>query len=189
MKSSYHHGNLKHDLIETAIGVISESGFDALSLRNISALCGVSHNAVYRHFESKDQLISACREYVTERMMEQLNTAIEGIDISSGAALRHLTAAYISFYQQHPTYYSFLYRNSRVKLVFSVEGTKDNYPPLELFRSAYCAYGATKGWTPEEILMHLTRLWSLLHGLTALILSPNVEWDGNWQKCLDNIIE
>ena len=30
MENSYHHGNLKHDLIETAIGVISEKGFEAL---------------------------------------------------------------------------------------------------------------------------------------------------------------
>ena len=189
MKDSYHHGNLKHDLIETGIRIISEAGFDRLSLRNISALCGVSHNAVYRHFENKEQLIAACREYVTERMVEQLDAAIEGTDISSGAALRQLSAAYISFYQQHPTYYSFLYRNSKVKLIFSMEGAEDNYPPLELFRKTYSAYGAARGWTQEGTLTHLTRLWSLLHGLTSLVISPNVEWDGDWQKCLDTIME
>lgn len=189
MKDNYHHGNLKHDLIETSIRIISEEGFDRLSLRNISTLCGVSHNAIYRHFDNKEQLIATCREYVTERMMEQLNTTIEKIDISSGAALRHLSAAYISFYKQHPTYYSFLYRNSKVKLIFSTDAVEGNYPPLELFRKVYNAYGNCKGWEPEETLTHLTRLWSLLHGLTALVISPNVEWDGNWQKCLDNIIE
>ena len=189
MKENYHHGNLKHDLIETGIRVISEEGFDGLSLRSLSARCGVSHNAVYRHFDSKEQLIAACRAYVTERMTEQLQTAVEGVDISSGAALRNLSAAYLSFYQQHPTYYSFLYRNTEVKLIFSVEETEGNYPPLERFRRAYCAYGAAKGWSQAEILTHLTRLWSLLHGLTALVISQNVEWDGDWQKCLDNIIE
>ena len=121
--------------------------------------------------------------------MEQLNTAIAGTDISSGTALRQLSAAYISFYKQHPTYYSFLYRNFKVKLIFSTDAVEGNYPPLELFREVYNAYGNCKGWEPEETLTHLTRLWSLLHGLTALVISPNVEWDGNWQKCLDNIIE
>ena len=187
MKDNYHHGNLRHDLIEAAIGVISEKGFDALSLRGISTLCGVSHNAIYRHFESKEALIAACREYVTARMMERLHAAAEGA--APGDGLRQLSAAYVSFHRQHPTYYSFLYRNSGVKLVFSVEQTEGNYPPLELFRSTYMTYGAAKGWSCEETLTHLTRLWSLLHGLTALVISPNVEWDGNWQKCLDNIIE
>lgn len=189
MKENYHHGNLKQELIEAAIGVISEKGFEALSLRGISALCGVSHNAVYRHFENKDQLISACRAYVTERLMEYLKEKIAGLDLSPEEALRQLSAAYISFYQQYPTYYSALYRNADTKLVFSAERIVGNYPPLELFRKAYSAYGAAKGWTQEEVLTHLVRLWSLLHGLTALAISANVEWDGNWQKCLDNIIE
>lgn len=189
MKDSYHHGNLKHDLIEAAIGVISEKGFEALSLRGISALCGVSHNAVYRHFENKEQLIAACRSYVTERLTEHLNETIAGLDLSSAEALQRLSAAYLSFYAQYPTYYSALYRNTDAKLVFSAEETDGNYPPLELFRKAYSAYGAAKGWTQEKILMHLIRLWSLLHGLAALVISHNVKWGGNWQSCLDNIIE
>ena len=189
MKDSYHHGNLKHDLIEAAIGVISEKGFEALSLRGISALCGVSHNAVYRHFENKEQLIAACRAYVTGRSTEYLNETIAGLDLSSDEALRRLSTAYLFFYQQYPAYYSALYRNTDAKLMFSAENTDGNYPPLELFRKAYNAYGAAKGWTQEKILTHLIRLWALLHGLTALVISPNVEWDGNWQRCLDNIIE
>ena len=189
MKNSYHHGNLKHELIETSIRIISEQGFEQLSLRNISALCGVSHNAIYRHFESKEKLIAACREHVTECMMKQLNSVVEESNIVSGAELQWLSAAYISFYQQHPTYYSFLYRNAGVKLVFSTEKNEENYPPLELFRRVYSAYGALRGWKREEILIHLTRLWSMLHGLTALVISPNVEWNRDWQSCLDNIIE
>ena len=189
MKENYHHGNLKHDLIEAAIGVISEKGFEALSLRGVSALCGVSHNAVYRHFENKEQLIAACRAYVTERLTEYLDEAIAGLDLSSAETLRKLSGTYLSFYEQYPTYYSALYRNTDTKLVFSAEQNDGNYPPLELFRKTYNAYGAAKGWTQEKILTHLIRLWSLLHGLTALVISPNVKWDGNWQKCLDNIIE
>lgn len=188
MKDHYHHGNLKHDLIEASIGILSEKGFDALSLRKIASLCNVSHNAVYRHFASKEQLIAACQEYVTQCMMEALRQAAEG-SVSPGDRLRRLSCAYISFYQQHPAYYSFLYRNSDVRLIFSPEECKENYPPLELFRKVYWVYGAELGWGAAETLMHLTRLWSLLHGLTALVISPNVEWDGDWQKCLKGILE
>ena len=188
MKESYHHGNLKHDLIETAIGIISEKGFEALSLRGLSTLCGVSHNAIYRHFENKEQLIVACRKYVTQRMTEYLNEAITGLDSSSGEVLQRLSTAYLSFYEQYPTYYSALYRNTDMKLIFSTERIDGNYPPLELFRKVCSAYGVAKGWTQEETLTHLIRLWSLLHGLTALMISTSVEWDGGWQKYLDNII-
>lgn len=189
MKGSYHHGNLRHDLLETSIQIISEKGFEALSLRGISSLCGVSHNAVYRHFENKEQLIFACQEYVTERMMAYLNEAIAGVDHSSGEALQRLSAAYVSFYQQYPTYYSALYRNSPVKLNFSAEATGKNYPPLELFQCVCAAYGERKGWTPEQMQIRLTQLWALVHGLTALVISPNVIRTWDWQKCLENIVE
>ena len=189
MKDSYHHGNLKHDLIEAAIGVISNNGFDALSLRGVSTLCGVSHNAVYRHFDSKEQLIAACRKYVTECVMDRLNDAIDSIESSSEETLRRLSAAYISFYQQHPTYYSALYRNADAKLIFSAEEANGNYPPLELFRKVCSACGSGNGWTPEETLRRLIRLWALINGLTALVISANTDWERNWQEYLDTIIE
>lgn len=188
MKDSYHHGNLKQDLIEASIRIISEQGFEALSLRTVSALCGVSHNAIYRHFESKEQLIAACRKYVTEQIMACLSKALAGTEPASAEAVQCFGAAYLSFYQQYPTYYSALYRNTDVKLVFSVQETAENYPPLELFHHLCFAYGARIGWMPEETLTRMTQMWSLLHGLTALVISSNVEWNRDWQKCLGNII-
>lgn len=188
MKDSYHHGNLKKDLIETSIRIISEQGFEALSLRTVSALCGVSHNAIYRHFESKEQLIAACRKYVTEQITAYLSETLAGTEPASAEALRRFGAAYLSFYQQYPTYYSALYRNTDVKLVFSVQETAENYPPLELFHQLCFAYGARIGWAQEETLTRMTQLWSLIHGLTALVISSNVEWNQDWQKCLSNII-
>ena len=37
----------------------------------------------------------------------------------------------------------------------------------------------------EESLTRLTRLWALLHGLTAFLISDNVQWNNEWQltKC------
>ena len=188
MKEHYHHGNLKNELIETSIRIISESGFDALSLRRVSALCGVSHNAVYRHFADKAQLIEACRDYVTQRLTEQLSGALAEAG-SDADAVRRLSRTYLAFYAAHPTYFSALYRNTSAKLIFSLEELPENYPPLELFRRAVCARGAGAGWSREETLTRLIRLWSLLHGLTTLVISPNAELGNSWQSCVDNILE
>ena len=37
----------------------------------------------------------------------------------------------------------------------------------------------------EESLTRLTRLWALLHGLTAFLISDNVQWNNEWQSCLE----
>lgn len=189
MREHYHHGNLKEELIETSIHVISEKGFEALSLRNVSAVCGVSHNAVYRHFESKEQLIEACRRYVTDRLTEALTSVLSSSGPSAEDTLRRLGIAYVSFYRLHPTYYSSLYRNSCEKLFFSFEEPSGNYPPLALMLDAYLKYTLGKHWSGEEALTHFSQFWSLLHGLTALAISPNVVWKGSLEKCLEKLPE
>jgi AcrR family transcriptional regulator len=184
VKESYHHGNLKRDLLETSIHIISEEGFEHLSLRNISAKCGVSHNAVYRHFDSKEQLISACQKYVTEEFVNYLEYRVNGEKTDTLGKIERLSYSYIEFYQEHPSYYSFLFRNSSAKIYITIDEKNENYPPYVLFCKYYNQYAREKGLSEADTLVRLTRLWALLHGLTALLISKNIEWNGNWKACL-----
>lgn len=187
MKEQYHHGNLKSELIEAGIRIISEEGFEKLSLRNISKQCGVSHNAVYRHFSSKEQMIDCCREHVTAGLTDDLQKAAEGLDWSAPDTVHALGYAYIDFYREHPFYFSFLYRSSSVKIIFSMEKIAGNYPPFEVFREICCVMAEHNGMTKEEALKRLVKYWSLMHGVISLLVSPNVELDGEWKDYLKDI--
>src|SRR5579864_8623220 len=55
----YHHENLRETLIEAAVALIGEAGPRAFTLREVARRAGVSHNAPYRHFPSKDDLLAA----------------------------------------------------------------------------------------------------------------------------------
>lgn len=55
--SSYHHGNLREALVETAVALAREKGPDGIVLREVARRAGVSHNAAYRHFADREQLI------------------------------------------------------------------------------------------------------------------------------------
>lgn len=63
-EKSYHHGDLRRALIETGIDFIKEKGEEALSLRKIAEMCGVSNAAPYAHFKNKDEFIAAVQRYV-----------------------------------------------------------------------------------------------------------------------------
>lgn len=186
-KEHYHHGNLKNELIEVGIQIISEEGFEHLSLRNISKRCGVSHNAIYRHFDSKEQMIDCCRNHVTESLTGFLKSSIDGRDLAEPDTMKTLGFSYIRFYREHPTYFSFLYRNSSLKIIFSMDETEGNYPPFELFRMACLAYCRDNDLTKEEGVKMLVRFWSVMHGAISLMISSNVELDGNWEDCLESI--
>ena len=55
----YHHGSLREALIQAAVRVIERDGIDALTLRSVSSMLGVSQTAMYRHFADKDSLLAA----------------------------------------------------------------------------------------------------------------------------------
>ena len=55
----YHHGHLKTALLEAALGLIREVGPTAFTLREVARRAGVSHNAPYRHFRDREELLAA----------------------------------------------------------------------------------------------------------------------------------
>jgi len=61
MKSDkpYHHGDLRNALILVAMRMLKHKSIAELSLREIAREIGVGHNAPYRHFANKQQLLEA----------------------------------------------------------------------------------------------------------------------------------
>ena len=57
MSKPYHHGNLKEALLQAARARLAETAEADLSLRDLAARVGVSVNATYRHFASKDAML------------------------------------------------------------------------------------------------------------------------------------
>ena len=56
---SYHHGNLKQELIHCACRLCEENGYETLSMRSIAKESGVSQTAPYRHFDTKESLYAS----------------------------------------------------------------------------------------------------------------------------------
>jgi len=66
--SAYHHGNLREALATAAVETVREHGHDALTVRELARRVGVSHNAAYRHFEHREDLLAE----VADRAMDLL---------------------------------------------------------------------------------------------------------------------
>lgn len=56
--NTYHHGNLRDEILIRAAQIIGEDGIEALSLRRIARDLGVSHGAPNRHFKTKADLLA-----------------------------------------------------------------------------------------------------------------------------------
>lgn len=55
----YHYGDLRNTLILKGLAMLNSKGAENLSLRELARDIGVGHNAPYRHFRNKNELLEA----------------------------------------------------------------------------------------------------------------------------------
>jgi AcrR family transcriptional regulator len=67
-------GNLRQVLLDAGVALIRKVGPKSFTMREVARRAGVSHNAPYRHFRDKDELISA----IVGQGFERLNDAMIG---------------------------------------------------------------------------------------------------------------
>src|ERR1700757_4877316 len=104
----YHHGNLREELLEAAIRLIAEVGPTAFTLREVARRAGVSHNAPYRHFRDRDDLMAAVaaegfRE-LTQAMVESAGQRTEALD-----RLKHAGLGYVTFALRRPEHFTVMF--------------------------------------------------------------------------------
>lgn len=188
-EKSYHHGDLRRALIETGIDFIKEKGEEALSLRKIAEMCGVSNAAPYAHFKNKDEFITAVQRYVMDLFAAALEKTITEYK-DSPSLLFMLGKTYVMFFYQNPFYYDFLFsrKNISIKLSLDNKDTEENPPLAILQRTAASVFSKVK--LPEKVIQDkMIAMWALVHGLAAIVTMPNIEYDDNWEKRIEEIIK
>lgn len=182
----YHHGDLRNKLIEAGIELISEEDMKDFSLRKVAAKCGVSHTAPYSHFESIEALNQAMGEYVTQKFMEKLRKSIQGQE-DNRAAVTLLGNAYISFFNENPHYFQFLFYRSGITIDLDC-GAENDYQPFAFFKEAAYRMFDDMGLAKEDYFNNLLTLWSMVHGIASLLTNKGVHYSGNWNSVLtDNV--
>jgi AcrR family transcriptional regulator len=98
---SYHHKNLREDLISYGRKLIVLEGYANFSLRGLAKEIGVSHTAPYRHFKSKEELVSAIMKDESVKFVRALASSIEGV-ADPWERLASLGEGYVRFFVDNP---------------------------------------------------------------------------------------
>lgn len=110
-KAGYHHPDLRNALQDVALALIAERHSPEFSLRELAAVLGVSHPAVYRHFADKAALLEA----LAKRGFGELRRYQENEIAKAGpGALDQLIAlndAYIRFAEENPGSFWLMFGN------------------------------------------------------------------------------
>ena len=75
-----HREQTRHRLFGALSTLMSERGFDAITLADIAAAAGVGRTAVYNHFPDKEALLLGFITHETEQYVAGLQTSLDDID-------------------------------------------------------------------------------------------------------------
>ena len=104
----YHHGNLPQVLLDAGVALIRKVGPKSFTMREVARRAGVSHNAPYRHFRDKDDLISA----IAGQGFERLNAAMIGQAAAGKTGVERLELcglAYVNFALRWPGHFTAMF--------------------------------------------------------------------------------
>ena len=169
----YHHGALKQALLNAAVELIADTGPRGFTLREVARRAGVSHNAPYRHFRDKNELLAA--------------VATDGFDRLTGAMTRAATRsrplerlrrsglAYVDFALRWPQHFA---------AMFDAPWDKLDYP--ECAAAAQRCFGTLLGFVREcqaagqlpagDSERYAYQAWSLVHGIAKLATAGQLPW-------------
>ena len=162
---SYHHGNLREALLAEALRVITDSGPDALSLRELARRLGVSHAAPAHHFADKLSLLTA----IAAQGFEWL---ADGLEQAASEGFLEVGLAYVRFAVEHPAHLNVMYHPALFR-------TDDLAIAAARWRASKVLFETAAEFRPEANARQVGLAgWSLMHGLAMLWLGGNLDQVG-----------
>lgn len=104
---TYHHGDLRRALIDEAGKALEGGGVDAISLRGLARVLGVSHAAPGHHFSDRNELLSELAADGYAGLADALSAAMDGRPPSTWLA--RTGEAYIRFALANPQRYRMMF--------------------------------------------------------------------------------
>lgn len=171
----YHHGDLRRAIVKAALAILSETQSLEFSLRELARRAGVSHNAPYKHFADKRELLAAISAAGFESLTKRMTRAIAGVD-TARERLFAMLRAYVDHGVENPALYGLMFGGY-------LGGPDHTRPAIELaegdktkalLASAIVAGGLGRAIpatarNERKIAGAVLACWSLVHGLTLLL--------------------
>jgi AcrR family transcriptional regulator len=90
------------DLLARSAELIAEKGFEAMSMRDVSAAAGGSLAGLYHYFDSKEELLYQL-QYRTFRSLLESQEAVAAQPGSPEDRFRRLLIGHLTFFSEHPS--------------------------------------------------------------------------------------
>lgn len=187
-KPTYHHGNLRYELIQAGLKIINLEGENNLSLRKAAAMCGVSHSAPKSHFSNKEEFVEAIKQQVTSEFANAMQSVVDNNN-DPHKLINEFGLAYIQYFIDNPESFLFVTNQKDISIRISEDCIEDsNYAPFQIFQTHASNVLLSSGVPKEMISKNIIALWAFVNGLSGLSVMKGFKYEGDWMEMIKKIM-
>jgi AcrR family transcriptional regulator len=163
--------DLREACVAAAHAVIAEEGVEGLSLRDVARRLGVSHQAPYKHYPSRDHLLAEVIRRCFEQFAQALNDRTQSPEPIED--MHGLGQAYLRFAVAHPLEYRLMFGTPWPSFADHPDLLRDARHAFDVLRAALARMHGNSTAERKQVELDALFVWSTMHGL-ATILQSNV---------------
>ncbi len=161
----YHHGNLRDALIQEACQRVRKDGHETVSTRSCAKAVGVAPSAVFRHFATKKDLMTAVAVEGFTGMKDEVTKRQEEAGSHPMAQFRGLAEGYLSYALREPNLFRLMFRGEAI--------IRDHPDFVAASKTLGLSENLSRFGDPKTEVNILS--WAVIHGLAMLAIDSQLD--------------
>lgn len=161
---------LREACIVAAQEVIAERGIEDLSLREVARRLGVSHQAPYRHYPSRDHLLAEVLRRCFQGFAAHLDARPPPDDPHQD--LHALGLQYLSYAREHPLEYRLMFSTAWPQSLREMDFAHDATRAFDILRDVLRRLHGDGAAMRQKVELDALYIWSTMHGLAGVMNGP-----------------
>jgi AcrR family transcriptional regulator len=145
---------------------IAEHGVERLSLREVARRLGVSHQAPYKHFPSRDHLLAEVIRQCFQDFAQFLDSRSKQPDAVQD--LNFLGAHYLQFAMERPLEYRLMFGTPWPEPAEEVGLVRDALHAFNILRQDLKRIHGDSPEAQQKVDLDAMMIWSCMHGLASI---------------------
>jgi AcrR family transcriptional regulator len=161
--------DLREACLAEALVIISTSGVEKLSMREVARRIGVSHQAPYRHFASRDHVLAEIVRRAFADFAQALRTPPQTDDPAADSLA--MGFAYVQFAFAEPLKYRLMFGGTLPDPAHHPDMMQGARDAFDVLRQSLMRLFKARGPQPDDETIDREALfaWSSLHGVVSLL--------------------
>lgn len=173
MRKNYHKENLRNSILALTITIIKKEGYQSVSTRKIANHLDVSPTAIYRHYNSLEELFTQAIVSVSHEFTNLLKNSLKECQFSTIEEITTVGVCFVNYATEYKNEFEFLFLSNYSLKNISLSHMSE-YPLITFMDSIINkAIKENNFKCNKEILFN--QLWCFIFGYAVLVSKRQIE--------------